>query len=60
MYISMYRYKEILITLVKSILEKIQFHYNGLELGNIDDDTINEVIIAISRFDCNDKICFIE
>ena len=45
---SYYRYKEILITLVKSILEKIQFHYNGLELGNIDDDTINEVIIATS------------
>ena len=37
------RYKDILLSMTGSVLEKVQFHYNTVELSDIDDDTIDEV-----------------
>ena len=40
-----YRYQDILISMTRSVLEKLQFHYNLVELREIDDDSIDSDVI---------------
>ena len=41
--LSLSRYKDILVGMTSSVLEKIQLHFNMDELREVDDDTIDDV-----------------
>ena len=40
-FILFFRYKEALISLVKNVLEKLQFKYNQSQLEELDDETLD-------------------
>ena len=37
-----FRYKEVLVHMMESVLRKIQWHYNIDDLREIDDDTVDD------------------